>query len=636
MPESNERYLSLLAKGLPSKSAVQAELARIAGERALPKPPEIYVSDVHGEYGAFSHVIRNGAGSIRRTIDALFPDMKDGDRAELATLIYYPTEKIALWTKRGANAQKRCASAIKPLARVLASFASAYTHEHVRSTIEGELAPVVEELICMPSSAATDAIVASAASTGCADELVLALAHAIKRLAVARIHLVGDIYDRGPAPERILDAVGSLPNIDVQWGNHDVVWMGAALGSAGCIAHVVRNCARYGNLSVLTDSYGINLITLWLFALDAYRDDPCAAFGLKGGRSAYPELTDAEYDLTVKVQKAMAIIEFKVEAKIIARNPSFHMEDRNLLGAIDFARGTIDIDGVTYPLADTVLPTVDPAHPLELTPAEASVVESLQKAFTGCERLQEHMRTLLDKGSMYRIENNVLMFHACVPLNPDGSLLAVNLFGKTYKGRALFDAIDGYVRDAFAASDARTRQRGADLLWYLWLGQGSPLFAKSKMATFEIYFVNDKNAKKESRNAFYTLYEDKRVLDGIFRDFGMDPAGARIVCGHVPVKVSSGENPLKCGGVVIDIDGGMSKPYQSKTGIAGFALVSDGRGLVLNALDPLESTEAAVRDNLDLHPTPTVVSDAPVRVADTDEGTALAQCAENIKALLSV
>ena len=611
MSESNERYLSLLAKGLPSKSAVQAELARIAGERALPKPPELYVSDVHGEFGAFSHVIRNGAGSIRRTIDALFPDMKDADRAELATLIYYPSEKIALWTERGANVQKRCAAAIEPLARVLASFASTYTHEHVRSMIEGELAPVVEELICMPSHDATRAIVASAASTGCADALVLALARAIKRLAVARIHLVGDIYDRGPAPERILDAVGSLPNIDIEWGNHDVVWMGAALGSTGCIAHVVRNCARYGNLSVLTDAYGINLITLSLFALDAYRDDPCVAFGLKGGRAAYPELTDAEYDLTVKVQKAMAIIEFKVEAQIIARNPSFHMEDRNLLGAI------VAIDGVTYPLTDTVLPTVDPAHPLELTPAEASVVESLQRAFTGCERLQEHMRVLLDKGSMYRIENKVLMFHACVPLNPDGSLMAVNLFGKTYKGRALFDAIDGYVRDAFAATDARTRQRGADLLW-------------------EIYFVDDKAAKKEARNAFYTLYEDKNVLDGIFRDFGMDPQSARIVCGHVPVKVASGENPLKCGGVVIDIDGGMSKPYQSKTGIAGFALVSDGRGLVLNALDPLESTEAAVRDNLDVHPTPTVVSDAPVRVADTDEGTALAQCAENIKALLSV
>ncbi len=391
---------------------------------------------------------------------------------------------------------------------------------------------------------------------------------------VSGLHFLGDVYDRGPAPDAVVDMLAACPHADIQWGNHDIVWMGAAAGQPGCIAHVVRICARYGNLSVLEDVYGIDLSALSEFAQRAYADDPCAAFGLKGS----PALSEAEMERHVKIQKAMAIIQFKVEAALIDANPSFGLEGRKLLGRVDFAHGAIELDGKTHELLDCVFPTVDPSDPYRLSDGERGVLDALAGSFTACEKLQRHIRVFLDRGSLYKICGDLLLFHACVPLNADGSLKEVELYGRRYKGRALFDAVDAQVRAAFTAADAAERRRGLDMLWYLWLGPGSPLFAKSKMATFELYYVADKDARREEKNPFYTLCGDAEVLAGIFGDFGMDAARSRIVCGHVPVKVRDGEDPVKCGGRLVCIDGGMSKPYRSKTGVAGLSLVKDARG----------------------------------------------------------
>ncbi len=389
--------------------------------------------------------------------------------------------------------------------------------------------------------------------------------------SIDAVHLVGDVFDRGPAPELIMDRLATLPKVDVQWGNHDVVWMGAALGQRGCIAHVVRNCARYGNMGIL-NAYGIDYAPLEEMARSVYADDPCVAFGLKVSDG----LTHDEVRLNTQLQKAMAIIQFKVEGQLIDEYPSFDLADRKLLDKIDYELGNVLLDGVVYPLIDDVFPTVDPADPYRLTDEEESVMRALESAFRKNERLQAHMRFLLDFGSLYKKIGNTLLFHACVPLNPDGTLMEVDLFGRKYRGRALFDAVDAYIRQAFDAQDANVAKRGRDLLWYLWLGQGSPLFAKSKMATFEIYCIEDKAARKEIKNSFYALLEDEHAVAGIFEDFGMDPSSSRIICGHVPVKVKDGENPVKCGGKVIIIDGGMSVAYRKTTGLAGMALVRCG------------------------------------------------------------
>ena len=408
--------------------------------------------------------------------------------------------------------------------------------------------------------------------------------------SVDEIHVVGDVYDRGPAAELIMDQLLQTPSADIQWGNHDVVWMGAALGQRGCIAHVVRNCARYGNLSIM-DAYGIDYTPLKEFALLAYADDPCVAFGLKSTDG----LSSAEVDLNVKIQKAMAIIQFKVEGQLIDEYPEFGLQDRKLLDKIDYERGTVVLDGVTYPLADTVLPTVNPLAPYELTAGEEAAMAALEDAFKGCERLQTHMRFFLERGSLYKIVGNLLLFHACVPLRADGSLMEVDLFGRKLAGKALFDEVDARVRAAFSAEDAIEAKRGRDLLWYLWLGSGSPLFAKNKMATFEIYFIADKAAKKEVKNPFYSLLDDEAAIAGVFADFGMDPATSRIVCGHVPVKVKDGEDPVKCGGKVVMIDGGMSAAYRKTSGIGGMALLESGDDLTLCYLEPLDGPGSQAR-----------------------------------------
>ena len=631
------RYLELLSRLFPSADA-SAEIINLSAILNLPKGTEFFASDIHGEYEAFSHTLRNGSGSIRLKIDDVFGDsLSENEKRSLATLIYYPREKMELVLSQVDDAEAWYAVTLQRLVAVCKRAAQKYTRSRVRKALPKDFAYIIEELMTenrhgVDKQAYYAAIVDAVIRTDRGGALVEALCLLIQRLAIERLHIVGDIYDRGPYPHIIMDALMEHHSLDIQWGNHDIVWMGASLGQRGCIAHVVRNCARYGNLSILEDAYGINVLPLASFALEAYKDDPCVAFGLKGN----PDLPPQELEMNVKIQKAMAIIQFKVEAQLIDENPGFGLEGRKLLDKIDYERGTVMLDGIEYELTDTVFPTVDPADPYRLTPEEEDVMQRLEQAFTGCEKLQRHMRFFLDAGSLYKICNGNLLFHACVPLNADGSLMETEVFGETYKGRALYDVMERYVRAAFDDANPELAKRGRDLLWYMWLGEGSPLFAKSKMATFELYLIAEKEARKEVKNSFYSYLDDERVMGGIFEDFGMDPETSRIVCGHVPVKVKDGEDPVKCGGRVLTIDGGFSKAYQPTTGIAGYTLISNSYGFVLAAHEPLESMRAAVVNELDIHSSRKVVElvDKRTLVADTDNGSVLKQQIADLEELL--
>lgn len=632
------RYLELLSRLFPSADKASAEIINLSAILNLPKGTEFFASDIHGEYEAFSHTLRNGSGSIRLKIDDVFGDsLSENEKRSLATLIYYPREKMELVLSQVDDAEAWYAVTLQRLVAVCKRAAQKYTRSRVRKALPKDFAYIIEELMTenrhgVDKQAYYAAIVDAVIRTDRGGALVEALCLLIQRLAIERLHIVGDIYDRGPYPHIIMDALMEHHSLDIQWGNHDIVWMGASLGQRGCIAHVVRNCARYGNLSILEDAYGINVLPLASFALEAYKDDPCVAFGLKGN----PDLPPQELEMNVKIQKAMAIIQFKVEAQLIDENPGFGLEGRKLLDKIDYERGTVMLGGIEYELTDTVFPTVDLADPYRLTPEEEDVMQRLEQAFTGCEKLQRHMRFFLDAGSLYKICNGNLLFHACVPLNADGSLMETEVFGETYKGRALYDVMERYVRAAFDDADPELAKRGRDLLWYMWLGEGSPLFAKSKMATFELYLIAEKEARKEVKNPFYSYLDDERVMGGIFEDFGMDPETSRIVCGHVPVKVKDGEDPVKCGGRVLTIDGGFSKAYQPTTGIAGYTLISNSYGFVLAAHEPLESMRAAVVNELDIHSSRKVVElvDKRTLVAGTDNGAVLKQQIADLEELL--
>ena len=495
--------------------------------------------------------MRNASGGIRELIDFVFEDgLSEDKKRTLASLIYYPEERVAIDAEVAIDEAAYYFGAIVELVALAHPLVLRHAAERVDDLLPLEYAALIRALLVhchyvhkpegSPEIAKSyepdlyaNALINSAIETGIAPDIIVALAELIQHLAVDHLHMVGDVYDRGPYPDLIMEELMRFPSIDIQWGNHDAVWMGAALGQWGCIAHVVRNCARYGNLSILEDAYGINILPLAAFATSAYADDPCVGFGLKGS----PDLPPQELEMNVKIQKAMAILQFKVEAQLIDENPGFGLEDRKLLDKIDYERGTVMLDGVEYALTDTVFPTVDPADPYRLTPEEEEVMQRLEQAFTGCEKLQRHMHFFLEAGSLYKVYNGSLLFHACVPLNADGSLMETDVFGEKLKGRALYDVMERYVRAAFNDPDPAMRKRGRDLLWYMWLGEGSPLFAKSKMATFELYLIAEKEARKEVKNPFYTYLNDEQVMAGIFEDFGLDPETSRIVCGHVPVKV---------------------------------------------------------------------------------------------------
>ena len=639
MRELEERYLKRLSELYPTIAKASTEIINLQAILNLPKGTEHFLTDIHGEYQAFSHVLKNGSGSVRRKIEDVFGNtVSSKDKQALATLIYYPGEKMERIRKSEENLEDWYKITLYRLIEVCKCAASKYTRSKVRKALPAEFSYVIEELITEKAELTDkesyyNSIVSTIIDLGRAEECIAAFAQVIQRLTVDHLHILGDIYDRGPGPHIIMDKLMEYHSVDIQWGNHDVLWMGAAAGQRACIANVIRICARYGNLDILEDGYGINLLPLAAFAMDTYREDPCSCFALKSA----PAHGEGERAMDMRMHKAISVIQFKVEGQASRRNPDFHLEGRNLLHKINFQEGTVEVDGKTYEMLDTNFPTVDPEDPYALSEAEEEIMERLGQAFTNCAKLQEHMRFLLNKGSLYKVYNKNLLYHGCVPLTEEGQLKEAEVCGKKCKGAGLYQLLEEYVRKGFYAEEALEREKGRDLMWYIWQGQDSPLFGKDKMATFERYFLKEKETHAEKKNPYYRYLEDPQVVTGILKEFGLEGEESHIINGHVPVRLKDGESPVKCGGKVLVIDGGFSKAYQKETGIAGYTLIYNSYGLILAAHEPFESTESAIEKETDIHSDSIVVKKTLQRkkVGDTDIGTELKEQIRDLEELLS-
>ncbi|EOS26307.1 fructose-1,6-bisphosphatase III [Lachnospiraceae bacterium 3-1] len=633
------RYLKGLAKQYPTIPAAATEIVNLQAILSLPKGTEHFITDIHGEYDQFQHVMKNGSGAIKRKIEEEFGNsLSVVEKKGIAILIYYPELKLKQVLKQEENLEDWYKVTLYRLIRICKGASSKYTRSKVRKALPKDFAYVIEELLTgRPDVADQEAyyseIINSVIRTGRASELVVAFCNLIRRLIVDHLHVVGDIYDRGPYPNLIMDTLMKHHSVDIQWGNHDVLWMGAAAGNPACIANVIRISAKYGNLNTLEDGYGINLIPLVRLALDKYDSDPCDAFHLDYREDEY-DIKDVQLD--EKMHKAIAIIQFKLEGQLMKRRPEFHMEKRLLLDKMDLEKGTVVVEGKTYPLKDICFPTVDRKNPYELSPEEADVVDRLVTAFINCEKLQEHIRFLYTKGSLYKVYNGNLLYHGCVPFNEDGSFKKVRVFEQEYSGKELYDVLEHYARKGYYSIDPAEKQKGLDILWFIWQNANSPVFGKAKMTTFERYFIADKTTHKEPKNPYYHLLEEEEIVNKILREFGLEGEDSHIINGHVPVEAARGESPVKCNGKLLIIDGGFSKAYQPKTGIAGYTLIFNSYGLLLAAHEPFESVEKAVQDGNDIHSHMMLVQHVNLRktVADTDVGKEIKENIIDLEKLL--
>ena len=636
MKNLEEKYLERLSELYPTISAASTEIINLQSILNLPKGTEHFLTDIHGEYEAFLHVLKNGSGAVKRKIDEVFGNtLSSKDKKALATLIYYPKEKIKQVIKTEENMHDWYKITLYRLIEICKCIAEKYSRSRIRKALPEDFAYIIEELITEKSESIDkesyyNEIVHTIIRLDRSEAFIVAMSNLIQRLTVDHLHIIGDIYDRGPGPHIIMDRLLKYHSVDIQWGNHDVVWMGAAAGHRACIANVIRNSARYANMDVIEDGYGINLIPLATFANEIYHDDPCECFKLRGDT----DHSQLEVETDIRMHKAIAIIQFKLEGQIIKANPDFNMESRLLLDKIDYEKGTINIDGKEYELLDKHFPTIDPADPYKLTDEEEEIMDRLEKALLGCEKLQEHARFLLTKGSLFKVFNSNLLYHGCVPLNEDGTFKEVELFGKKFKGKMLYEKLDSYIRKGFFALDKRDRENGKNIMWYIWLHENSPLFGKDKMATFERYFIKEKETHKESKNPYYKLIENEKVVDSILTEFGLDVNESHIVNGHVPVK--KGEKPVKCNGKVLVIDGGFAKAYQKETGLAGYTLIYNSYGMILVAHEPFESAEKAILEETDIHSESMTVSRTIFRkyVGDTDAGREIKETIKDLEKLL--
>ena len=623
------KYLERMAELYPTIAKASTEIINLQAILNLPKGTEHFLTDIHGEYEAFSHVLKNGSGSVRRKIDTVFGHtMSRQDKKSLATLIYYPREKMNLIKKQEHDRKEWYKITLYRLIEVCKKTATKYTRSKVRKALPKDFAYVIEELITerpdiTDKESYYEQIIHTIIAIGRAEEFIIALAELIQRLVVDHLHILGDIYDRGPGPHQIMDKLENYHSLDIQWGNHDVVWMGAA----------VRICARYANLDILEDGYGINLLPLATFALTYYKDDPCICFKIKGHNTLNP----VEQDLNMKMHKAISIIQFKLEGQLLMRRREFGMADRALLDDIDYTEGTITLNRKTYKLMDNHFPTIDPDNPYELSKEEKEVVERLIFAFVNCEKLQRHMQLLLKKGSMYKIYNRNLLYHGCIPLNEDGTFKEIQVYDKVYKGKELYDVLETYVRKAFVAVDEREKEKGKDILWFIWSSPSSPLFGKDKMATFERYFLAEEETHKENKNAYYKFLEDEAVADRILQEFHVTGECTHIVNGHVPVHHGAGESPIKCGGKLLIIDGGFSRGYQKETGIAGYTLIYNSWGMILAAHEPFTSAADAISKESDILSDSILVKRTVKRktVGETDIGMKLKERIAELEELLA-
>lgn len=641
--ENDIRFLRLLADSFPTIADASTEIINLQAILNLPKGTEHFLADLHGEYKSFQHVLRNASGNIKRKVNDIFGnELRETEKKELCTLIYYPEEKLELVKANETDLDDWYHITIHQLVRVCRDVSSKYTRSKVRKSLPKDFSYIIQELLHerpddVDKAAYVNVIIETIISTGRADDFIIAISHVIQRLVIDLLHILGDVYDRGPGAHDIMDTLGTYHNWDIQWGNHDILWMGACAGNAACVCNVIRLSLRYANLVTLEEGYGINLIPLATFAMEHYGNDPCEEFVPKtnGGSG---EIDDKTRRLTAQMHKAITMIQFKVEAAIINRHPEWNMQDRILLNKIDYDRGVCVIDGKEYAMKSCCFPTVSPADPCKLTPEEQALIDKLTHSFTVNEKLHKHIRLMLTHGSLYTIINDNLLFHASVPLNPDGSLKEVELYkGLKFSGRELMNRIDRVVRSAFQNdTESNYKNFAIDYFLYLWCGRDSVLFDKSKMATFERYFLKDKETYKEEKGNYFKLRDDEKVCDNILDAYGVTGRMRHIINGHVPVHVVSGENPIKANGKLMVIDGGFSQAYHKETGIAGYTLVYHSRGFQLVQHEPFTSTEDAILRGSDIKSTTQIVEMSVHRmlVADTDIGRELKRQVEELEKLL--
>lgn len=641
--ENDIRFLRLLADSFPTIADASTEIINLQAILNLPKGTEHFLADLHGEYKSFQHVLRNASGNIKRKVNDIFGnELREAEKKELCTLIYYPEEKLELVKANETDLDDWYHITIHQLVRVCRDVSSKYTRSKVRKSLPKDFSYIIQELLHerpddVDKAAYVNVIIETIISTGRADDFIIAISHVIQRLVIDLLHILGDVYDRGPGAHDIMDTLGTYHNWDIQWGNHDILWMGACAGNAACVCNVIRLSLRYANLVTLEEGYGINLIPLATFAMEHYGNDPCEEFVPKtnGGSG---EIDDKTRRLTAQMHKAITMIQFKVEAAIINRHPEWNMQDRILLNKIDYDRGVCVIDGKEYAMKSCCFPTVSPADPCKLTPEEQALIDKLTHSFTVNEKLHKHIRLMLTHGSLYTIINDNLLFHASVSLNPDGSLKEVELYkGLKFSGRELMNRIDRVVRSAFQNdTESNYKNFAIDYFLYLWCGRDSVLFDKSKMATFERYFLKDKETYKEEKGNYFKLRDDEKVCDNILDAYGVTGRMRHIINGHVPVHVVSGENPIKANGKLMVIDGGFSQAYHKETGIAGYTLVYHSRGFQLVQHEPFTSTEDAILRGSDIKSTTQIVEMSVHRmlVADTDIGRELKRQVEELEKLL--
>ena len=636
---SDLKYLNRLSKDYPNIMAASAEIINLKAILALPKGTEYFLSDLHGEHEAFIHMLKSASGTIKAKIDEHYGSvLSEKDRDDLAALIYNAEAEIARRKKSEKNFDDWCATAIYRLITICKSVSTKYTRSRVRNRLPKYMDYSMDELLHADDDANRanyySQIINSVVECGVAEEYIIQLTEAISRLAVDKLHIIGDIFDRGAHPDEIMDYLMDYHDVDFQWGNHDIVWMGAATGNWACITNLLRMNISYNNFDMLEVGYGINLRPLATFAEKVYGDDPCEYFK--------PHILDKnKYDpvdetLAAKMHKAIAICQFKVEGQRIKAHPEYKLEKRLLLDKIDLDAGTVEVEGTVWPLRDTNFPTLDPADPYKLSPEEEEMLNSLEASFLNSEKLQRHIKFLFSHGALYTKVNGNLLYHGCIPMTEDGDFEWVELNDVKLRGKALMDYLDDQVRKAyFAPRKSGETGRSGDIMWYLWLGGDSPLFGKEKMTTFERLFIADKSTHKEPTRPYYRLIKERAACEKILREFGLDPRTAKILNGHVPVKIKDGESPIKGGGLLYVIDGGISKAYQKQTGIAGYTFIFNSRFMALAEHKPYSPLQPD--GTQEFHsPVMKTVETMPERllIVDTDQGAVLVEKVRDLEDLI--
>ena len=637
------RYIRLLSNTFPTIAAASTEIINLQAILNLPKATEHFVADIHGEYEAFQHILKNASGNIKRKVNDLFGNtLREVEKRELCTLIYYPEQKLELVKASEPDINDWYHITLHHLVAVCRDVSSKYTRSKVRKSLPKDFSYIIQELLHERPEDKNKAnyvnvIVDTIISTGRADDFIVAISNVIQRLAIDQLHILGDVYDRGPGAHRIMDLLETYHSWDITWGNHDIIWMGATAGNDACMCSVIRLSLRYANLVTLEDGYGINLVPLATFAMEAYGDDPCTEFLPKtdAGTGAIDEKTR---QLIAKEHKAIAVLQFKLEGQLYEKHPEWKMKGRAMLERVNYEKGTIDIDGKEYKLSSCSFPTVDPKNPNKLTKEEEILVEKLHHSFEVSEKLHKHIKLMLSHGCMYSIWNNNLLFHASIPLCEDGTMKNVEIYpGHTVSGQQLMTDVGMLIRCAFQNDSSQKMIDDAkDYFMYLWCGPDSPLFDKSKMATFERYFIKEKETHEEKKGYYFILRNKEEICDNILKAFGVTDPNRHIINGHVPVKAVKGESPIKANGRLMVIDGGFSQAYHHETGIAGYTLVYHSRGFQLVQHEPFTSTEDAIIRGTDIKSTTQIVemSSRRMLVADTDKGKELNAQIDDLQELL--